>query len=388
MSLNMEVAYKKRLDNIVEKTIEVIENSKEQIFDILEKAKEEARKLEGQLEELKVQVVNVIKEVELCERREKKCRLKLAFVSKQFGHLSEQAIKEAYEEAKEAQIELALKRREEKELIEKRNELERKLLDTKAIIEKAEKLSSQINIALNYLNSDLKEMNMRFEQLKDKQALSVKIIEAQEEERKRIAREIHDGPAQAMANVLLKSELCERLITKDVEQAKVELKNLKDIVQQSLKEVRKIIYDLRPSALDDLGLIPALSRYIKNFSEETGIAVDFTVLSDYKRLSPEIEITCFRVIQEALTNIKKHSRAKNASVKFEFGMRFISIIIKDDGIGFDKENIGQGYGLMGMKERVEILNGKFEISSFKNKGTQIYISIPVRGVEDDQIVGG
>ncbi|AEM79043.1 sensor histidine kinase [Thermoanaerobacter wiegelii] len=388
MSLNMEVAYKKRLDNIVEKTIEVIENSKEQIFDILEKAKEEARKLEGQLEELKVQVVNVIKEVELCERREKKCRLKLAFVSKQFGHLSEQAIKEAYEEAKEAQIELALKRREEKELIEKRNELERKLLDTKAIIEKAEKLASQINIALNYLNSDLKEMNMRFEQLKDKQALSVKIIEAQEEERKRIAREIHDGPAQAMANVLLKSELCERLITKDVEQAKVELKNLKDIVQQSLKEVRKIIYDLRPSALDDLGLIPALSRYIKNFSEETGIAVDFTVLSDYKRLSPEIEITCFRVIQEALTNIKKHSRAKNASVKFEFGMRFISIIIKDDGTGFDKENIGQGYGLMGMKERVEILNGKFEISSFKNKGTQIYISIPVRGVEDDQIISG
>lgn len=388
MSLNMEVAYKKRLDNIVEKTIEVIENSKEQIFDILEKAKEEARRLEAQLEELKIQVINVIKEVELCERKEKKCRLKLAFVSKQFGHLSEQAIREAYEEAKEAQIELALKRREEKELIEKRNELERKLVDNKAIIEKAEKLVSQINVALNYLNRDLKKMNTQLEQLKDKRALSVKIIEAQEEERKRIAREIHDGPAQAMANVLLKSELCEKLITKDIEQAKIELKNLKNIVQQSLKEVRKIIYDLRPSALDDLGLIPALSRYIKNFSEETGIFVDFSVLSDYKRLSPEIEITCFRVVQEALTNIKKHSKAKNASVKFEFGMRFISIIIKDDGIGFDKENIGQGYGLMGMRERIEILNGKFEISSFKNNGTQIYISIPVRGVEDDQIVGG
>ncbi|SHE83733.1 two-component system, NarL family, sensor histidine kinase DegS [Thermoanaerobacter uzonensis DSM 18761] len=388
MNANVEVTYKKRLDNIVEKTIEAIESSKEQIFDILEKAKEEARKLETQLEELKIQVINVIKEVELCERKEKKCRLKLAFVSKQFGHLSEQAIREAYEEAKEAQIELALKRREEKELIEKRNELERKLVDNKAIIEKAEKLASQISIALNYLNSDLKEMNSQLEQLKDRQALSVKIIEAQEEERKRIAREIHDGPAQAMANVLLKSELCEKLITKDIELAKIELKNLKDIVQQSLKEVRKIIYDLRPSALDDLGLVPALSRYIKNFSEETGIFVDFTVLSDYKRLSPEIEITCFRVVQEALTNIKKHSRAKNASVKFEFGMRFISIIIKDDGIGFDKENIGQGYGLMGMRERVEILNGKFEISSFKNKGAQIYISIPVRGVEDDQIVGG
>ncbi|MGH2330896.1 sensor histidine kinase [Thermoanaerobacter mathranii] len=388
MNTDVEVTYKKRLDNIVEKTIEAIESSKVQIFDILEKAKEEVKRLEAQLEELKIQVINVIKEVELCERKEKKCKLKLALVSKQFGHLSEQAVRKAYDEAKEAQIELALKRREEKELIEKRNELERKLIDNKTIIEKAEKLVSQINVALNYLNRDLKKMNTQLEQLKDKRALSVKIIEAQEEERKRIAREIHDGPAQAMANVLLKSELCEKLITKDIEQAKVELKNLKNIVQQSLKEVRKIIYDLRPSALDDLGLIPALSRYIKNFSEETGIFVDFSVLSDYKRLSPEIEITCFRVVQEALTNIKKHSKAKNASVKFEFGMRFISIIIKDDGIGFDKENIGQGYGLMGMRERVEILNGKFEISSFKNKGTQIYISIPVRGVEDDQIVSG
>ncbi|MFV9567851.1 sensor histidine kinase [Thermoanaerobacter mathranii] len=388
MNTDVEVTYKKRLDNIVEKTIEAIESSKVQIFDILEKAKEEVKRLEAQLEELKIQVINVIKEVELCERKEKKCKLKLALVSKQFGHLSEQAVRKAYDEAKEAQIELALKRREEKELIEKRNELERKLIDNKTIIEKAEKLVSQINVALNYLNRALKKMNTQLEQLKDKRALSVKIIEAQEEERKRIAREIHDGPAQAMANVLLKSELCEKLITKDIEQAKVELKNLKNIVQQSLKEVRKIIYDLRPSALDDLGLIPALSRYIKNFSEETGIFVDFSVLSDYKRLSPEIEITCFRVVQEALTNIKKHSKAKNASVKFEFGMRFISIIIKDDGIGFDKENIGQGYGLMGMRERVEILNGKFEISSFKNKGTQIYISIPVRGVEDDQIVSG
>ncbi|MGB9780034.1 MAG: sensor histidine kinase [Caldanaerobacter sp.] len=383
-----EVFYQKRLENIVEKTIEVIENSKNQIFEILEKAKEEARRLEAQLEELKVQVINVIKEVEMCEKKEKKCRLKLALVSKQFGHLSEQAIKEAYEEAKEAQIELALKRREEKELIEKRNELERKLLDTRAIIEKAEKLSSQINIALNYLNGDLKAMNLQLEQLKDKQALSVKIIEAQEEERKRIAREIHDGPAQAMANVLLKSELCEKLITKDVEKAKLELRNLKEIVQQSLKEVRKIIYDLRPSSLDDLGLVPALSRYIKNFEEETGIHVDFTVFSDYYRLSPEIELTCFRVVQEALTNIKKHSKAKNASIKFEFGMKYVSIIIKDDGVGFEKDKIGQGYGLMGMRERVEILKGKFEISSFKGKGTQIYISIPIRGVEDDSVASG
>lgn len=375
--------YNKRLDNIIERTIQVIESSKEQIFDILEKAKEEVKKLEVELDELKVEVFNVIKEVELLEKKEKKCRLKLAYISKQFNSLSEQAIKEAYEDAKEAQVELALKRREEKELIEKRNDVERKLIDNKAIVEKAEKLASQISVALTYLNSDLKEMNTQYEELKDRQALSIKVIEAQEEERKRIAREIHDGPAQTMANVLLKSELCEKLIAKDIEQAKLELKNLKNIVHQSLKEVRKIIYDLRPSSLDDLGLIPALSRYIMNFNNDSGIYVDFVVLSEYKRLSPEIEITCFRVVQEALTNISKHSMAKNASVKFEFGNRFISIIIKDDGIGFEREKIERGYGLLGMKERVQILNGKFEVSSSQNKGTQIYVSIPLRGVEGD-----
>lgn len=375
--------YNKRLENIIERTIQVIESSKEQIFDILEKAKEEVRKLEIELDELKVEVFNVIKEVELLEKKEKKCRLKLAYVSKQFNSLSEQAIREAYENAKEAQVELALKRREEKELIEKRNDVERKLIDNKAIVEKAEKLASQISVALTYLNSDLKEMNIQFEELKDRQALGIKVIEAQEEERKRIAREIHDGPAQTMANVLLKSELCEKLITKDIEQAKLELKNLKNIVHQSLKEVRKIIYDLRPSSLDDLGLIPALSRYIMNFNNDSGIYVDFIVLSDYRRLSPEIEITCFRVVQEALTNISKHSKAKTASVKFEFGNRFISIIIKDDGIGFEKEKIERGYGLLGMKERVQMLNGKFEVSSSRNKGTQIYVSIPLRGVESD-----
>jgi len=378
-----EFTYNKKLDNIVEKTVEAIENSKNQIFDILEKAKEEVKRLEKQLEELKLRVSNIIKEVELCEKRERRSRVRLAFVSKQFNNLSEEVIKEAYEDAKEAQIETALKRREEKELIDRRNDLERKLIDNKAIVEKAENLATQINIALNYLNTDLREMNNKYEKLKDKQSLSFKIIEAQEEERKRIAREIHDGPAQTMANMLLKSELCEKLIDKDILQAKVEIRNLKEIVHQSLKEVRKIIYDLRPSALDDLGLIPALNRFIKTFKEDTGILVDFVILSEYNRLSPEIEITCFRVVQEALTNIKKHAEAKKVSIKFEFGNQFISIIIRDDGIGFDKNLYEGGYGILGMKERVEILKGKFEISSFIGKGTQIYVSIPLRGVTND-----
>lgn len=377
MSHNFE--YDKKLDNIVKKTIDVIDNSKEQIYEILEKTRNEYYDLENEINDLKVRIKAAIKDVEVLERKEKRSKLKLAYVSKQFNSMTEKAIKEAYDEAKEIQIELILKRREEKDLILRRNELERKLLEYRSIVEKAEKLSTQIGVALEYLTGDLTKMHMQFEELKDKQLLNIQIIEAQEEERKRIAREIHDGPAQAIANVLLKAELCEKLINKDVEKSKEELKNLKDIAQGSLKEVRKIIYDLRPSTLDDLGLIPAVSRYVTNFIKETGINVELSVFSDYKRLNPEIEITCYRVIQEALTNIYKHSKANNAIVKLEFGDCFISIIIKDDGVGFNSDTYENGFGLLGMRERVQILNGKFEVNSSLNEGTQIYVSIPLGG---------
>lgn len=377
MAENIE--YDKKLDNIVEKTINVIDSGKLQILEILEKTREEYYRIESEINELKIKIKTIIKEAEILENNEKRSKLKLAFISQQFGNMSEKAIKDAYDNAKEAQIALILKRKEEKDFILRRNELERKLLEYRSIVEKAEKLSTQIGIALEYLTGDLTQLHNKYEELKDKQLLSIRIIEAQEDERRRIAREIHDGPAQAIANVLLKAELCEKLISKDINKSKIELKNLKDIAHDSLKEVRKIIYDLRPSTLDDLGLIPAVSRYITNFVNETGIDVNFIVLSENKRLNSEVEITCYRVIQEALTNIFKHSKAQNAVVKLEFSERYISIFVKDNGLGFDTNNISSGYGLMGMRERVQILNGKFEVSSTPNVGTQIYVSIPLGG---------
>ncbi|MDI6604537.1 MAG: sensor histidine kinase [Thermoanaerobacteraceae bacterium] len=375
----MNFKYGEKLGNIVEKTVEAIDDSKTQINEILDKTREEYLDLENEINELKVRVLNVMKEVENLERKEKQSRLKLVYVSKQFGNMFETKVKEAYDEAKDMQIQLILKRQEEKDLINRRNKLERKLLDYKTIVEKAEKLSKQIGVVLKYLTGDFKEMHTQFEELKDRQMMCMRIIEAQEEERKRIAREIHDGPAQTMANVLLKAELCNKLINIDIEESKLEMRNLKNVVQDSLKEVRKIIYDLRPSSIDDIGLLPAVSRYINNFNNETKINVELKVLSEYKKLRSEIEITCFRIIQEALTNIYRHSKAKNALVKLEYGECYISIIIDDDGVGFDSSSGEQGFGLLGMRERVQILSGQFEVHSSINNGTQIYVSIPIDG---------
>jgi len=133
-------------------------------------------------------------------------------------------------------------------------------------VEKADNLISQIGISLSYLTGDLENVSLQIEDMKQKRLLGIRIIKAQEEERQRVAREIHDGPAQSMSHIVLKAEICERLVDSDPEKAKDELRTLKSVVRDTLRDVRKIIYDLRPMSLDDLGLIPTLQRYIENLS--------------------------------------------------------------------------------------------------------------------------
>jgi len=142
-------------------------------------------------------------------------------------------------------------------------------------VEKADNLISQIGISLSYLTGDLENVSLQIEDMKQKRLLGIRIIKAQEEERQRVAREIHDGPAQSMSNIVLKAEICERLVDSDPEKAKDELRTLKSVVRDTLRDVRKIIYDLRPMSLDDLGLIPTLQRYIETCREESGIKITF-----------------------------------------------------------------------------------------------------------------
>jgi two-component system, NarL family, sensor histidine kinase DegS len=234
---------------------------------------------------------------------------------------------------------------------------------------------------MGYLGGELQDLSIQLEDIKQKQYLGIKIIRAQEDERKRVAREIHDGPAQLIANLVIKTELCEKLIDMDKEKAKEELISLKGFLRSSLSDVRKIIYDLRPMSLDDLGLVPTLQRYISNYVEDNKIFVDFLVFGDPKPLKPVIELAAFRIVQEALSNIKKHAEAENAGIRVEFTKEHLNLLISDDGKGFDKSKLkaarrdDEGYGLLSMKERVELLNGKFDLKTSHGKGTKIFVSI-------------
>ncbi|MGC4377987.1 sensor histidine kinase [Fictibacillus sp. Mic-4] len=370
----------KVLDGILLKTIETVKESKTQIFEISEHSRNEFIHLSKELEDVKRKVIETIEKADKLEALSKHSRSKLAEVSKHFQRYGEQDIREAYETANAIQIEMSVIRQTEKQLREKRDDLERRLIALKETVAKAEALVGQISVVLNYLSGDLIKISEIVQDAQQKQEFGLQIIEAQEEERKRVSREIHDGPAQLMANVLIRSELIERIYhEKGKEAGFEEIKGLREMVRAALKEVRRIIYDLRPMALDDLGLVPTLRKYLRNTAENTGLDIELQSLGKERRMPNKMEIALFRLAQEAVQNACKHAEASKIQVKIEFGPKAISLYVRDDGKGFDTSQSRKtnSFGLIGMRERVDLLGGTLKINSRVNFGTGVFIQIPV-----------
>jgi two-component system, NarL family, sensor histidine kinase DegS len=379
----MEVLKIDRLNEIIKNTVDVIEKSKKEIFDIAENARVECRYIEDELYLVRNRTLEIIRQVDELKLQEIEGRQRLMIVSKNIKEYNEEDIRIAYDRAKDLQIQLVIKQNEEQQLIHRRNDLERRLKLSKETTTKAESLVSKVGVAMGYLSGGLMGLSEQLDDIREKQTLGIKIIKAQEEERKRVAREIHDGPAQLMANLVIKTELCEKLVDRNPDQVKVELNSLKELARISLKDVRKIIYDLRPMSLDDLGLIPTVQRFISNYMDETGQNVELHVFGEAVALAPIVELASFRIIQEALNNVKKHSGANNVHVKLEFAKTSIKLVVSDNGKGFDKgtvksQDIDGGYGLLSMKERVDLLNGRLDVISMPGKGTKIFASIPLQ----------
>ncbi|WP_010245762.1 GAF domain-containing sensor histidine kinase [Acetivibrio cellulolyticus] len=251
-------------------------------------------------------------------------------------------------------------------------------------------MSSLAGQAAVVLENNLLYSNMKLllDNLKKQNAeldiLSKRILKAHEEERKRIAREIHDGPAQAVVNLSLKLELAKKYLQNDMpEEGFKELNFLNASIKSTSKEIRTILYDLKPSYLDD-GLVKALENRLAMFKESTGLNVNFIVSGDDSTIEYYIVYSLYRMVQETLTNIQKHAKATNVIVDFRVYGNGISIHITDDGVGFDMETqskkhqtLNGGFGLAGLKERVELLKGRFDINSAPAQGTSIMIYIPM-----------
>jgi two-component system sensor histidine kinase DegS len=213
----------------------------------------------------------------------------------------------------------------------------------------------------------------------NKQIIS-RVIQAQEDERLWVSRQIHDGPAQTMTNLVLRAEICERLLDMDLARAKNELSGLKSVVNTTLQDTRRFIFDLRPMILDDLGLEPTLRRYVQQFTDKFKVEVGVTINGMNGRLASQLEVAVFRIVQEALMNVAKHAHANHAQVSIEMNGDTLSVMIEDDGTGFNADdstlNDPKFRGLSTMNQRVEMFGGQFNLDTEPGRGTRVVVNLP------------
>ena len=373
-----------RLGTIIHNTLKAIESGKEEIFYIAEITRTETQRLTQELAQLRVEIIDTIENVEKQQKLERRLRQHLMEVSRDYKTYSEKEMMETYSQTKDVQVQLQLLQAKELQLRSRRNEIEHSLRQMETTIERAENLLSQVTLAVNLLHGGINELSQT-QNLEQRQEIGLRVIRAQEEERRRVAREIHDGPAQTLANIVLRLEIAEKLLELDPSRVRAEIKDLKNLVRVNLQDIRRIIFDLRPMALDDLGIIPALEKYLDNFQKAYSVTCEFLVEGREKRLLPAMEVAVFRLIQEGMTNIAKHASTDWAKILLLFKDELTTVRITDYGNGFNVkqafENPGDHFGLIGMKERVEMFSGQFSIQSQSAKGTTLEFSIPTKHEE-------
>ncbi|HEY2309756.1 MAG TPA: sensor histidine kinase, partial [Gaiellaceae bacterium] len=203
-----------------------------------------------------------------------------------------------------------------------------------------------------------------------------RVVEAQEVERRRLARELHDETGQALTSILLGLKpLEEALAGQSGARALAELRQL---VVDALQDVRRLAVELRPAVLDDFGLVPALERLTESVAEQSSIRVDFHSSLGETRLPSDVESSLYRVVQESLTNIVKHAGAENVSVSVVRRTSTVAAVIEDDGAGFDQRNVREeSVGILGMRERLALLDGRLEVESRKGAGTTVVAEVPL-----------
>ncbi len=254
------------------------------------------------------------------------------------------------------------------------NSITKKYEFTESEIKLAQAIANQLSMAVE--NARLMELSKKHS--KELEKLSLRIINAQEDERKILAGKLHDVIAQDLTAIKFDLKMCQRTLSDQQTLIRDKLEECEKLASQSLENVRNLTSDLRPPILDHFGLVSTIRWYIDSFQLRTNLKIKVKIPKlDYK-FPPEFETTIYRIIQEGLTNVAKHSQAKRASVSLYKKGNITRIIIQDNGVGFELENLPyvHGFGLFRLKENTELLGGKFKIISNKGRGTKLDISLP------------
>jgi two-component system sensor histidine kinase DegS len=336
----------------------------------LEECSEEYRKTQRGLKEIDLLIQQTTSEVERLAHRNTQTTNRLRHVEAAIDTIPRHDIQEAYTKVLDTQQRLFTMRGQLEKLQSDQRNMARYFGILRGVLEHGDRPES-------YEREDVEEEQSA-------QPAVVRIIEAQERERRRLSRQIHDGPAQSLTNLILQAEICERLLDVDPEQARAELKNLKNSVAGTFQKVKGFILNLRPMMLDDLGLIPTLRRYLESFSDNSDVLTDLEVVGKERRLASHQEVTTFRIIQELLNNAKEHSHATSARITLDMEGDRLGVVFEDNGDGLEITDAlaspeAEELGLVTMRERVEMLGGEIHFDSDLGRGTKVSFELPITG---------
>jgi two-component system sensor histidine kinase DegS len=340
--------------------------------DLLMQMGQEHEQTQKELKEIEVLIRQSSAEVEKLAQRNAQLATKLRQMEANLDTVPRHDIKEIYTAAQEAQMRLFMMRGQVEQLQAKQQHLERHGNMLRQVLD----LAGEVGLGAD--GADLGKTGIEGEG-----SPIVRIISAQENERQRLARQMHDGPAQSLTNLILQAEICERLFDTDPMRARTELSNLKDAVTATFQKVREFIFDLRPMMLDDLGLNPTLKRYIQDFETKSGLACNLVITGKEQRLPSHAEVTVFRVVQSLLNNVREHAHATHVEISLDLGPDGLKAKVEDDGGGFDVAEVmaaarqRKTVGLMTVIEQVEMLGGEIQFDSSLGRGTKVELSLPV-----------
>lgn len=312
------------------------------------------------------------KELELNEKERTKIHYRDVFTPLYSNSIDENKLQKEIDHLKE----------EIDELLEKKEKLNQKILGLRSA-------AKSIDILVTEAENIVVEQEQR-QNVIDK---GLSLLEAQELERQRIARDLHDTTVQNLTSLVHKAELCAKLIDIDSIRAKLELNTMSNTIKSVINDMRGIIYNLKPMTLDDLGLTITVQRYANKIMDFNNIQVKVQANEERKEILPVIRLTLFRIIQEACNNILKHANASLINIDINYDENRIYLKIKDNGSGFNMDEVhpniteqvqSSSFGLTFMRERTSLLSGKFEIQSDKGKGTIITVSVPFSKCEEEK----
>ncbi len=337
----------------------------------------EMKAIRDKLNELKIQIDQTQLVVDREQQRNNDVFTELRTVQDNIETIPRQDIRTKYDEAIEARFRLTTMRGQLEKFISTRDQLEQELSLLREMLQRMQGvdiLPAQTGAAEENKDSGKGTMNI------------VRIIQAQEEERQRLARQMHDGPAQSLTNFILQAEICQRLFDRNPARAAEELDNLKNVASVTFQKVRDFIFDLRPMMLDDLGVVPTVRRYVDSFREKNDIDVKLDIFGDERRLATHREVMIFRGIQELMALARDYASPTEIAVRLDVGNTVVKMSVEDNGRGFDVEaalNGEEGYqdprvqSMMTLKEKFELIRGTLIISSSEAEGTSVRLELPI-----------